>query len=257
MSRVETGPGWELRCGRWQDVLADIAECDAVITDPPYSERTHSGQRTGSRPTGGGKNGGRKPTITYEGWTAEDAEELACGFAGRVSWWSLVFSDHALQRDHADAWERSGWYTFAPVVWLRENPTPRLSGDGPTSAADYITVARPRHAVRGERAGSRPGYYLVGGNIATSLRHPGGKCLEAMRAIIRDYTRPGDLVVDPCAGGGTTLLAAVMEGRRAIGAEMDPATFDKAVARLRKGYTPSLFTPEAAPMEQVALWGAE
>lgn len=74
-----------------------------------------------------------------------------------------------------------------------------------------------------------------------------------MRAIIRDYTRPGDLVVDPCAGGGTTLLAAVMEGRRAIGAEMDPATFDKAVARLRKGFTTPLPGMEAPRMEQTGL----
>lgn len=35
----------ELRCGRWQDVLADVTQCDAVITDPPYSDKTHSGQR--------------------------------------------------------------------------------------------------------------------------------------------------------------------------------------------------------------------
>ena len=59
-----------------------------------------------------------------------------------------------------------------------------------------------------------------------------------MRAIVRDYSEPGDLVCDPCAGGGTTLLAAVIEGRRAIGAERDPDTFAKAVARLRRGYTP-------------------
>lgn len=35
----------ELRCGRWQDVLADVTERDACITDPPYGERTHNGQR--------------------------------------------------------------------------------------------------------------------------------------------------------------------------------------------------------------------
>ena len=74
-----------------------------------------------------------------------------------------------------------------------------------------------------------------------------------MRAIVRDYSEPGDLVVDPCAGGGTTLLAAVMEGRRAIGAEMDPATFDKAVARLRKGYTAPLFSDAPTRMEQTGL----
>ena len=68
----------------------------------------------------------------------------------------------------------------------------------------------------------------------------GGKPLWLMRAIIRDYTRPGDLVCDPCAGGGTTLLAAAIEGRRAIGAEMNPDTHSKATARIAAGYTPNM-----------------
>jgi site-specific DNA-methyltransferase (adenine-specific) len=38
-----------------------------------------------------------------------------------------------------------------------------------------------------------------------------------MRAIVRDYSRPNDLVVDPFSGGGTTCLSARMEGRRTIG----------------------------------------
>jgi len=57
-----------------------------------------------------------------------------------------------------------------------------------------------------------------------------------MRAIIRDYTRPGDLVCDPCAGAGTTLLAARMEGRRSIGAEMMPEHYD--IARRRLAHLP-------------------
>lgn len=61
-----------------------------------------------------------------------------------------------------------------------------------------------------------------------------------MRAIVRDYSRRGDLVCDPTAGGGTTLLAAAIEGRRAIGAEVDDETFRAAKRRLAAGYTPAL-----------------
>jgi DNA modification methylase len=75
-----------------------------------------------------------------------------------------------------------------------------------------------------------------------------------MRAIVRDYSRPGDLVCDPCAGGGTTLLAAIMEGRRAIGSEIDPVTFEKAVKRLRDAEKQAdLFKPRAPEMRQEAL----
>ena len=68
----------------------------------------------------------------------------------------------------------------------------------------------------------------------------GGKTTWIMRAIVRDYTRRGDTVCDPCAGMATTLLAARQEGRRAIGAEMDPERYEAAVARLSRGVTPPL-----------------
>ena len=81
----------------------------------------------------------------------------------------------------------------------------------------------------------------------------GGKPLWLMRSLIRDYSRPGDLICDPCAGGGTTLLSAAMENRKAIGAEMDPKHYEIARKRIAKGYTPSLFTEAAKPTVQLAM----
>lgn len=47
----------------------------------------------------------------------------------------------------------------------------------------------------------------------------------------RDYTRPGQVVLDTHAGWGTTLLAAMLEGRRAIGAEVDEDAWQDARER--------------------------
>ena len=70
----------------------------------------------------------------------------------------------------------------------------------------------------------------VGGGVGVSgAKHP-----AFMRRLIQHYSRPGDLVVDPTAGGATTLMAAVQEGRKAIGAEINPDTHAKATARLSK-----------------------
>ncbi len=213
----------ELRLGRYQDVLADVESCDVLVSDPPYSPRVHSGQRTGSET--------RKATITYEAISPEWCAEFVAAWAPRTKHWAIVFSDHLGATWWESAWIAAGWYVFAPVAWVRTNATPRVCGDGPTSAIDYVTVARPRRRLPKARIGSRPGFYNAIQSAHTVLV-PGGKELSGMRSIVRDYSLPGDLVCDPCAGGGTTLLAARMEGRSYVGAEIDPATHALATRRL-------------------------
>jgi DNA modification methylase len=96
-------------------------------------------------------------------------------------------------------------------------------------------VARPK---RLSKWGTLPGGYT---GPPGERVHIGGKPLWLMRALVRDYTKPGDLVCDPMAGAATTLIAALSENRRAIGAEVDPETFAVAQKRMALGYTPSLF----------------
>jgi hypothetical protein len=241
VSDVATGPGWELREGLYQERLVDT-HADVLCWDPPYSPRVHDGQRTGSST--------RKSTIVYDSISPEWCASAALFWSCRVHW-AITFSDHSASKWWEDAWESVGWYVFAPVLWIRSNPTPRMAGDGPTSAADYITVARPRRRLLSERCGSRPGYYVTQNNPGSCLV-AGGKQLEGIRQIIRDYSLPGDLIADGCSGGGTTLLAAVMEGRRAIGAECDPKHFEIARRRLESAVvtTPLFFD---APMKQAGF----
>lgn len=228
----------DLRLGRWQDVLADVTTCDAVICDPPYSARTHEGYRPGS--TTENKKTSRAEGVSYPPMTDEDIAAFCASWLPRIREWAVIFSDH---RGHM-AWEaavsRLGWYTFAPVGWVKPN-TPRLSGDGPSVSVEWVLVARPKHRVRDP--GSRPGHYIVDGNQAPDKRGSeivGQKPLAAMRAIVRDYSRPGDLIVDPFCGSGTTALAAAMEGRRCITSEEKPEHYAIARKRLERGYQPCL-----------------
>jgi hypothetical protein len=116
-----------------------------------------------------------------------------------------------------------------------------MSGDGPACVAEYILIARPRGLVR--VPGSRPGKYNIRGTFGCDNPSciAGYKDIDGIRAIIRDYTLKNDLIIDPYAGSGTTLLAALIEGRRCIGAECDPNTYKLAVKRLKAGYTGELF----------------
>ena len=229
----------DLRLGDWREVLADVKQVDAVITDPPYSDRTHAGQRTGSSI--------RAPTIAYSQLTASDAMDMAESWAPRTRFWALMFGDHSSMRMHEEAWRSVGWYTFSPVAWVPNVVAPRFSGDGPACGLEYILVARPRHRIPSDRTGSRPGVYRIKGAYSCDVPSgiSGHKNLDGMKSIIRDYTLPGDLVVDLCAGLATTLIAAAEQGRRAVGAEIDPDTFAKAQLRIKRGYTVEMF-PGAA-----------
>ena len=69
--------------------------------------------------------------------------------------------------------------------------------------------------------------------VTQSTAHP-AKMLPAVAAhAIEHYTRPGDLVLDPMCGIGTTLVEAVHAGRRAVGVEYEPHWIDVASANLQ------------------------
>ncbi|WP_067181495.1 TRM11 family SAM-dependent methyltransferase [Microtetraspora niveoalba] len=58
--------------------------------------------------------------------------------------------------------------------------------------------------------------------LPESMKHP-GKMLPAIAAkVISTYTQPGELVIDPMCGIGTTLVEAIHHGRHAAGIEYEP-----------------------------------
>jgi DNA modification methylase len=62
--------------------------------------------------------------------------------------------------------------------------------------------------------------------------HPHQKPLSMMRRLVQIYTDPGDLVLDPFMGYGTTGMACKLENRHFIGIEIDPFWYRRAVERI-------------------------
>ncbi len=218
----------DLRAGRYQDVLQDV-ECDLVCADPPYSSRTHDGHCPD------GNDGQERRPLSYTAWGDGDTDEFVAFWAPRNRGWFVCLSDSDLCMAWRAAFERHGLTGFAPVAIMIPGMTVRLCGDGPSSWTIYANVARPKALAKW---GTLPGGYR---GPQGEREHIGGKPLWLMRALVRDYSKPGDLVCDPCAGAATTLLAAVTERRRAVGAEVDLGTHAARSARLARGYTPDLF----------------
>jgi site-specific DNA-methyltransferase (adenine-specific) len=236
----------DLRCGPWQKALADVEQVDAVICDPPYSERTHSGHE---ELLPGGRRG-----LRYRPWNIGTARSFAIRWGKRCRGWVCILTDHVLALAFADGLEDLGRYVFAPLPLVIRGSRVRLAGDGPSSWTVWLVVARPR-TLEYARWGTLPGAYV--GPPERAMTVAGGKTLWLMRALVRDYSRPGDLVCDPCAGGATTLLAAAIEGRRAIGAERDPETYRLAQERLAAGWTPALLPSGPEPRAEQLDWTEE
>ena len=72
--------------------------------------------------------------------------------------------------------------------------------------------------------------------------HPTVKPTALVIDAIKDCSRRGDIVLDPFAGSGTTLIAAHKARRRARAIELDPVYVDVAIRRFEK------FTGQAATM---------
>ena len=252
--RVERGPGWELRLGAWQDVLADV-ECDLLCVDAPYSDTTHRGHDASVSRAARDANtdkSERRP-IDYASLTAEQAAEWGARMSEMARGWICALTDHHLAPAWTAGMEVAGRYAFAPLPAIEHGGRFRPGGDGPAGVTAQLVVARPRSTADGRFPywGSLPGYYVCRRERKAVI---GGKPLAMMRAIVCDYSRAGDVVCDPCAGAATTLVAAVETGRTAIGAEMDPATFILAARRLRAArYRPMLPGLEPCAMTQMAI----
>lgn len=231
----------DLRPGKWEKALANVDTVDAVITDPPYGAMTHAAYEEG-RCTNKRRDTKRGRSLNYDHWEPADVRAFVDAWAPRCRGWFVAMTSHDLIPVWTEQLERADRYVFAPLPFVSVGSRVRLSGDGPSSWTDWIIVARPRTQTFA-RWGTLPGAYIVPPGFGERGEKDlvGGKPLWLMRALVRDYTREGDLVCDPCAGAATTLIAAAIENRRSVGAEVDKGSHATAVARIARGYTPVLF----------------
>ena len=84
----------------------------------------------------------------------------------------------------------------------------------------------------GRRNGRNLWHIAPDQDSATYAKHPAIMPRALAQRCILAGTRPGDLVLDPFCGTGTTLAVAYAHGRRALGLELNPTYAAQARARL-------------------------
>jgi hypothetical protein len=225
--------GIDLRCCDVAEVLAEVTGATLVVADPPWVY--------GQRISGSGKGADDH----YECLAMADIlghlrlALACCGPSARCVVWTThsqmpEFLSHAVRAD--DVTTLGGWRWVTGGTWAKvgadgakggrgapgigyhalsseSEPWLLLAGPGPHRRAN-VSGCRviPRHRGRGEEHSEKP--------------------VEYQREMIRGWTEPGDLVLDLYAGLGSVARACKAEGRRYIGAEIDPARHERALAKL-------------------------
>jgi len=244
----------------------------ALLGSSPAQARAGAVFRRRGKPLNGWSEADRQIPIEYQHWCESFAGEWlrvlkpggsALVFAGRrfahrcvVAFedagftfkdslaWLRESAPHRAQRlsvvfqrrgDEASAELWEGWRvgnlrpTFEPVLWFVK---PYAIG---TTIADNVLTHgvgafNERAFVRYEHS---PDNVLRSGFLkGESGRHVAQKPVKLLRALIELTTTPGQLVLDPFCGSGSTLLAAKSVGRTYLGFEIDPEAVKVAKERL-------------------------
>lgn len=205
--------------GDCREVMASMEDMSikAVLTDPPYTERTHSKARSLSHKENG-KDVINSGVTTFSAITDEDLRSILTE-CGRVSQgWVVATLDyrHAFE---FDATPPVGLKCQRVGVWVKTNPTPQITGDRPAQGWEAISYLHREKGRSKWNGGGVHGNYTT--PIARPEGHPTAKPLSISEDWITKFTSEGDTVLDPFAGSGTTLRAAKNLGRKAIGIELD------------------------------------
>jgi site-specific DNA-methyltransferase (adenine-specific) len=220
--------------GDAREILPTLGDesIDCVITNPPYSDWTHSNVRSNSKSAARHGNRVLSGNFGFDAWTDSDMRE-AFDHCGRITrrW---VISDldhrHAFQFDL----EPPAHLRMLRIgVWTKTNPMPQISGDRPAMGWEAIVfLHRADHAPKWNGKGRAAVWNSA---TVTTGDHPTAKPLTMVADWVRLFTNPGDTILDPFAGSGTTLRAAMNEGRKAVGIEIDERYCEVIAKRLSQG----------------------
>lgn len=216
-----------------------------VITDPPYSEHTHAKVRRGGSvhlPDEDTPGVPKRATISSAAVLGFDAlrpgqrEACALEFARVSRRWVLEFSDQEGAHPWMTANVAAGLDHVRIGQWVKLNATPQFTGDRPATGSEAIVIAHRKGRKRWNGGGTHAVWthaIEIVRDGRTKRLHTTQKPLPLMLELVSLFTDPGDIVLDPFCGSGTTGVACLRLGRRFIGIEKDPKYAATAAERLR------------------------
>jgi site-specific DNA-methyltransferase (adenine-specific) len=144
---------------------------------------------------------------------------------------------------HAAELEKAGLPLVRLGVWHKPNGAPQFSGDRPGMGWEAIAILHRE----GKKRWNGGGHHAVWVCNVEHGEHPAQKPLKLLMDWVAKFTDPGDTVLDPFMGSGTTGVACARLGRKFIGIEKRPDYFNVAVRRITDAHRQTeLFEPAAS-----------
>ncbi len=209
MNPLSDGRQWIVITGDNREILPTLDQVDHVITDPPYDDTTHSNAKTSRK--------GCDDGVLEIGFEPLSDFSFVCDLLRLSRQWVVCFCAMEqlgeYKRASQDAWVRSGFWDRRAGTAFARSDRPYQPGEGIAIMSDADEKVFPAGAKRA----------IWASTIARDDReHETQKPLPLMLEIISDFTRPGDVVLDPFGGSMTTGVACVRLGRKFIGIERNP-----------------------------------
>lgn len=228
-----------------------LATCDHVITDPPYENHMHKA-KAGAR--GIRTDGHASPAPVTFASIEEIRDEAAQMFAGLAQGWVLAFCTPEGVAPWRDTIEAAGLRYKRACIWVKPDAAPQFNGQGPAMGAECFVAAWAGDGVSRWNGGGRSNVFTYPIRSPTrDGRHETEKPLALMMDIVASFTDPGDTVLDPFMGSGTTGVACMRLGRMFVGVEKDPRFFKIAESRIRAAAAQGDFFIPALPAKQAGL----
>lgn len=229
--------GATLYYGNCLAVMPLIGRVSHVIADPPYEKEAHSANRILGY---GRRREMRERALNFDAMTPEERGIICLQVANRCNGWFLAFCQAEAVALWRSEMERAGMAWRRAMVWVKPDSSPQLSGDRPAQGYESIAAAWCGSGRSVWSGGGRRGVFTFVkhdagcGHGGKRNQHPTQKPVSLMNELVSLFSKPGDVVLDPYMGSGTTGVACVGLGRKFIGIEKDRRYFDLACERIAR-----------------------
>lgn len=236
LARVNDLNGLSIICGDAFELIRDIPDSsiDLLFTDPPYNLGPYS--------TGNIKLSWRSDInndlaewdlkdFNPGDWLAEFKRVLKP--TGNL----FAFTSYNMLGRWHEAFDPA-FDTFQFMVWHKTNPAPKIFKAGFLNSCELIVSVWNKGHTWNFLSQKQMHNFIespicMGKERLKDPKHPTQKPVKVLRRIIEIASNPGDIVLDPFMGVGSTGAAALEMNRRFTGFEADEGYFNAAKERLR------------------------